>query len=813
MYRFLLLVMVFIVSVPDAWCRVSVRFMPEMVPPMKAGAQETLVVTVRSSTAKKAAVSLGVPAGISVSPKSRAVQLDPHRQASAFFKLTPGSKAPASPKIAVLVDGKAVGSLTFGEGYDLAKLVWKGKWDKDGVGISQGWMKPGFDDSSWGPRGIPSGWQDVGVTYLRARVYIPKSWQGKDAFLRLAAVDDNDVCYLNGKEVGRTNGWDQKRVYKLNPAVKWGQENLLCIAVDNTGAGGGIYRATNYLGVGKMEEKTAKPKLAPAGKVGNPLPFRPMHLEDGVLKYPDGTEVALWGVNYYPQSWYQFDNMKRLGVDMKKAIRDDLDDMRKMGVEVIRIHVFDREISDRAGNLLDNEHLELLDYLIAEGSKRGIYFMFTPIAWWPGPNENKDSFSARCPKEFMFCDDETIKAEANYFRNWLNHVNRFNGRAYKDEPAICALEIMNEPGHANYDTMMDPQASYYAFDLEKSQPFKMRLQEKWKAWCKSNGIEPGEQYYSTFGYELMSKYFETMYQAIRHTGAKQPVAAAIWDLRGVDGFTQALADSRIEAITTGLYAGDWNKVGDGWNYLTFVGNRDLDPRLDKKARLVYEWDGIKTFGSYFYPAGARHFRHYGVQICCMFQYDSSTTAEWNTDWDAHYLNWLYTPGKAVSFAIGGKVFHELSRGVDSTSEGTTQQFGSCAVSFDRNMSIYSVRDGYFGSAPFGGWCPLPIQDKPTSVMAVGDSPYAEYAGTGIYTLEMDYSAHKGTLTINPDADIVGDPWHPRADKSAVVLKSRAHPFRLSVADIKLASVQCGGKPVAVKENGFDALPGEYLLEW
>lgn len=46
----------------------------------------------------------------------------------------------------------------------------------------------------------------------------------------------------------------------------------------------------------------------------------------------------------------------------------------------------------------------------------------------------------------------------------------------------------------------------------------------------------------------------------------------------------------------------------------------------------------------------------------MFQYDSRSTAEWNTDWDAHYLNLLYTPGKAVSLLIGGQVFREIPRG-------------------------------------------------------------------------------------------------------------------------------------------------------
>ena len=39
--------------------------------------------------------------------------------------------------------------------------------------------------------------------------------------------------------------------------------------------------------------------------------------------------------------------------------------LARLGLDAYRIHVWDREVSDREGNLVENEHLDLLDYLTA----------------------------------------------------------------------------------------------------------------------------------------------------------------------------------------------------------------------------------------------------------------------------------------------------------------------------------------------------------------------------------------------------------------------------------------------------------------
>lgn len=809
-------------SLPAA-ASVSIRFVPEHLPPPRAGDTFALAVVLRleSGDRSEAGVSLRAPEGVTVTPHSRTVRLKRGANVPVFFNVGFPAGVESTGEIHAVLDSDPCGTLEFGEQYDLSAVGWRAKTDTSKAAAAEGWAEPAYDDSGWQPESLPSMWSDLGVTYLRARVFVPESWKGRSVRLKLAAVDDNDVCYVNGVEIGRTDGWDKERDYPVDPAaLKYGQENVLCIAVDNVAHGGGIYRSPNLFGIAPpASHEPVAPRLAPPGEIGRPMPLRKMLVENGVLRYQDGGEVALWGVNYYPQSWHQYDNMKRLGVDMKQAIREDLDDMLGMGAQVIRIHVFDREISDAQGNIIDNEHLDLLDYLVSEASARGLYLMFTPIAWWWSPNQNPDSFSNRTPKEYMFCDDEAIRAQAAYLSNWLNRTNRYTGKPYKDEPAICVLEILNEPAYADFNTVNDPNSSYYPGDLNLTGPFRERLRAKWRRWCESHGVEPEQTFFSLFRYYLMSAYLDAVYTAVRNTGARQPVAFALFDTTGQDDLISAIADSECEAVTTGSYAGAWDKVGDGVNYLPYTANARLDARLDSKARLVYEFDGIKTFGSYLYPAYARRFRSLGAQICCMFQYDSRTTAEWNTDWDAHYLNWLYTPGKAVSFWIGGRAFEQIPRGSMLPDTGDPQVFGACAVSFERNVSVYSFADSYACSAPWTGWDPIGAPNTPSFVMAVGDSPFAKYAGSGIYTLRVDYQRREAVLTVNPDADIVGDPWHPDPNRSAVVLRNRPRPFTLTIGGVQLASVARSGgadadRPeIEVEDNTFVVSEGEYLLKW
>ena len=444
----------------------------------------------------------------------------------------------------------------------------------------------------------------------------------------MGAIDDNDATFFNGERIGRTNGWDTPRDYAIpERLVRWGVENVLTVAVENVNAGGGPYKAPFLLLAGDARPAASAAATLPAarrpaaGVVGKPLPLRPMHVEHGVLRWPEGTEVALWGVNIYPQSWYQFENTTRLGVDKRATMKRDLDHLQQMGVEVIRIHVFDREISDGAGNLVRNEHLDLLDELVAECSRRGIYMVFTPIAWWGGPNERVGSFSYETSEPGMMFVPKARTAAQAYLRNFLRHVNRFDGRCFVDEPCLCLLEVQNKPAYFDYGDMA---GEAYTPQGERSEVLardRAELRRQWASWLAEHGFADDPALYALFRYQQMRRYVREMVGAIRGAGARQPVAISGFG-GGGDEIVQAIANSECDAVTMSAYPGGWERVNDGTNLLPEMGPLTIDPRWSEKARVVYEFDTpAANVSCYLYPAIATHFRSAEAQIACQFQYE------------------------------------------------------------------------------------------------------------------------------------------------------------------------------------------------
>jgi len=49
------------------------------------------------------------------------------------------------------------------------------------------------------------------------------------------------------------------------------------------------------------------------------------------------------------------------------------------------------EITDSLGNLKENEHLRLFDYLVYKLKERGLRIMLTPLAFWGNGYPEKDS--------------------------------------------------------------------------------------------------------------------------------------------------------------------------------------------------------------------------------------------------------------------------------------------------------------------------------------------------------------------------------------------------------------------------------------
>ena len=97
----------------------------------------------------------------------------------------------------------------------------------------------------------------------------------------------------------------------------------------------------------------------------------------GRMRNPKGDEVRYYGTNYTVPFAHAYRALNALGVDHKKAIDRDVYHMKRLGLNAFRMHLWDVEISDSVGNLLDNEHLDLLDYLIGRMEENGIDIILT----------------------------------------------------------------------------------------------------------------------------------------------------------------------------------------------------------------------------------------------------------------------------------------------------------------------------------------------------------------------------------------------------------------------------------------------------
>lgn len=175
--------------------------------------------------------------------------------------------------------------------------------------------------------------------------------------------------------------------------------------------------------------------------------------DKGVMKWGDDqSEVHGFGVNYTVPFAHAYRSARKKGLDVKEQIDRDVYHFSRLGFDLYRIHVWDTEISDEKGNLIENEHLDAFDYLLKKKLKeRGIHYVLTPIAYWgngwPEPDEETPGFSHAFGKDKSLTNPDAIAAQENYLTQFMNHRNPYTGLAYKNDPGLIAVEISNEPHH------------------------------------------------------------------------------------------------------------------------------------------------------------------------------------------------------------------------------------------------------------------------------------------------------------------------------------------------------------------------------
>lgn len=118
---------------------------------------------------------------------------------------------------------------------------------KNDKGIAEKWYDPSIAGIGWKKIKLPQLWENTeignadGIVWFRKEFILPESYEGKELKLHLGPIDDNDITYVNGQQVGATNSYNTDRVYVISASVIKKGKNSIVIKVEDTGGGGGIY--------------------------------------------------------------------------------------------------------------------------------------------------------------------------------------------------------------------------------------------------------------------------------------------------------------------------------------------------------------------------------------------------------------------------------------------------------------------------------------------------------------------------------------------------------------------------------------------
>ena len=109
------------------------------------------------------------------------------------------------------------------------------------------WADPTLSDTAWATIAVPADWETQGYDALDGIAWYRTSFELSDAEARagvtlgLGEIDDSDISYVNGHEVGRmTNAWDKPRRYTVPASALRAGRNVITVRVEDTGGGGGI---------------------------------------------------------------------------------------------------------------------------------------------------------------------------------------------------------------------------------------------------------------------------------------------------------------------------------------------------------------------------------------------------------------------------------------------------------------------------------------------------------------------------------------------------------------------------------------------
>lgn len=241
------------------------------------------------------------------------------------------------------------------------------------------------------------------------------------------------------------------------------------------------------------------------------------------------------------------------------------DTFARIGYNSVRFHHYDRDLvvqSSPDGLEFNAENLDRLDYLMAKMKERGIYITtdlyvsrgikkgilepeFEAALEKAGPV----SSSSGTLKAMFFLSEKAEKNFQAFAANLLNHVNPYTKLAWKDDPALLSLSLVNEntiEATVNADTLPLYNARF----------------EKWLKE-KPEEVSGGDRKYlfRRFLHELYMGFYNRQKAFLRGLGVK----ALLTDQNYWGGLSLALESEHYDIVDTHYYYGHPSFIKRPWS--------------------------------------------------------------------------------------------------------------------------------------------------------------------------------------------------------------------------------------------------------
>lgn len=202
--------------------------------------------------------------------------------------------------------------------YDRDIQSWLGEVDRIDPGMDGGepvWASAVQRGDGWAVMDLPGAWEYKGLpdydgsVWFQREVEIPERWAGQELTLDMGSIDDEDVTYFNGTEVGRGGGYWIHRCYTVPAGLVRSGKAVVTVKVQDNSGTGGICGNASELSVGIGDDRI--PLAGPWNyHVGIPLSQQPAKPES-----PDSQNYpgVLYNAMIYPFKdfpvkgaiWYQ----------------------------------------------------------------------------------------------------------------------------------------------------------------------------------------------------------------------------------------------------------------------------------------------------------------------------------------------------------------------------------------------------------------------------------------------------------------------------------------------------------------------------